>query len=133
VTVADQPRYPVWRPDQVYDPDQPVYAERFCACGGIFRIRARAADMPGHVSAFEHRHYGSNAGFPGKTCTPATKAEALDEHERLAFQSRLEATTKAAQAEGLEGAALAARVQEFAAAYRRPERPNFDVNATAED
>lgn len=128
-----QPRYPAWSPDRQFDPQEPVYAERFCACGGIFRMRARAGDMGMHVASFEHRHWQSNGGFPGKTCAPATKAEALAEHDRLAFASRLEATTKAAQAEGLEGGELAARVQEFVASYQPRQRPNFDVNASAED
>lgn len=59
------------RPDS-YTPDDLVYAERFCSCGGILRIRGRVVQVAEWVDGFDYKH---------RDHRPASKAECIAARE----------------------------------------------------
>lgn len=88
--------YPDYDPKKSdkYDRDDPLYAERFCSCGGILRVRARAEQIISIVETWEARHWENPDEKAAKLHEPTDKQtawEARVSQERAAAAMRGEA------------------------------------------
>ncbi len=120
------PRYPVFDADRRYAATDPLYAERFCACGGIFRMRAYAPMIRESVKTFEDRHDGPN-------CSPISRAEWPAARQTAEKRSALQTVLNEQIANGASADQITKAVSKAEAAFKPRELPNFDPTANPED
>ncbi len=126
--VTETPRYPLYKADQEYDPNEPLYFEAFCACGGLLRVRARAFQMPGMIETFEGRHPAGHG--PHREITRAEYPKAREaEEKRTALQQAL----SEAIADGADTDEITKRVAKAESRFKPRALPHFDPTATPED
>lgn len=87
MAVKETEHYPEYQLHTRYADDEKLYAERFCACGGILRIRAEYVDLIGYVSRFETFHSGEGHA-------PTDKLTCIKAREEKRHQGFIEAQAK---------------------------------------
>lgn len=87
MAVTETEHYPTYEAHTKYEDNDKLYAERFCTCGGVLRIRAEYIDIITYVKTFEDAHVG-----PGHS--PTDKVTCIKNREQKRYDGFVEAKRK---------------------------------------